>query len=238
MALTMGAGRMNLYPSNVSQSWLRLSIYPADQDSLLNPDGSFRKDALANLPSYTLMSFQSKRASAANDHKIEFTGDLTVTHVQRESAVAWSPDYSGAVPTQPVVNTLTREVTFVVDETAWATQDEHNRRGEISALATVARSGFPELVATLRDSNWPPVVLDRHCQMPYYPGIGQRDYSGAICEGSLVAGTSTSEPPYYVVPNKVGTTVAAALPSGDEIRIVVNLHLQPVSSTESGANHN
>ncbi len=238
LALAMVAGYMNLDESKISQSSLRLSIQPAGQDQLLNPDGTFRKDALANLSSYTLMSFQSKTADATSDHKIEFTGDLTVTHTQRESAAAWSPDYSGAAPTEPVVNTFTREVTFVVDQSNLTVAlDRRTQRAEISSLAVVPRQNFPELLAAVRDSTWPPVVLDEECQMPYYPGFDLRAYTGATCTGSLVAATPTSEPPYYVTPNKVGTKVAVP-PSGDEIRIVTNLHLQPSASTEPAATHN
>src|ERR1039458_4558939 len=115
------------------------------------------------------MSFQSTRAVVTGDHQIEFTGDLTIAHVQRETAVAWSNDYTGAVPTEPVVNTITGEVIFVADlSNLPASPTQGIRTPEMTVQAAVQRHDLPGFFTTLNDSNWPLVVLDEKCEMPYY----------------------------------------------------------------------
>ncbi len=103
IAVAMVAGELNLNQGAPTGPSLRLSIYPAGQDaSLLNRDGSFRIGGLAALSRYTLATFQSRKALVTDQRKMEFTGDLTVAHVQRETAVAWSNAYAGAVSSEPV----------------------------------------------------------------------------------------------------------------------------------------
>lgn len=218
---------------NVQPS-LRLTIYPAGQESsLLNPDGSLRNGALAALPSYTVMSFQSKSAVVNREGEIEFTGDLTLVHVQRETTVPWNIGYDGSVPTEPVANTMTREVTFIADlSNLIFPAGRENRSAEITAQAIIQRNNFPGLVAALRDSNWPVVVLDEECQMPYYPALTARDYNGPSCSGMPIerGPHPAPPPPYNFVPNSVGTAVPVP-PTGDRVRILAHLRLQPAVSS-------
>jgi polyisoprenoid-binding protein YceI len=238
IAITMLAGAMILDESDTSQSSLRLSIYPADQDSsLLNPDGSFRNGGLAALARYTLMTFRSRKVVVIGRQKIEFTGDLTVVHVRREAADAWSNSYAGAVSSEPVVNTVTREVIFVANLSGLpAAPGQANRRAEIKALATVQRDNFKGLLAVLRDSNWPPVVLDEECRMPYYIGPSMKGYTGATCTGTPVERTLDTEPPYYLAADNVGAGIPVP-PAGDEVTILAHLLLRQAVSKVSGSAH-
>lgn len=239
IAVAMVAGELNLNQGAPTGPSLRLSIYPAGQDaSLLNRDGSFRIGGLAALSRYTLATFQSRKALVTDQRKMEFTGDLTVAHVQRETAVAWSNAYAGAVSSEPVVTTITREVTFVVDvSTLPATPGQPERGAETAAWATVARHDFQGLLAALRDSNWPVVVLDEKCQMPYYSGPFARDYHGPSCTGTPVERSALGELPYYLAADSVGTFIPVP-PSGDEVTILMRLHLQMAGSGMSASPHN
>jgi polyisoprenoid-binding protein YceI len=239
IAVAMVAGVVNLDENAATGPSLRLSIYPAGQDaSLLNRDGSFRTGGLAALSTYTLATFQSKKAVVTGDRKIEFTGDLMIVHVRREAAVAWSNAYAGAVSTEPVANTMMGEVTFVIDvSTLRATPGQPERSAETAAWATVPRHDFKGLVAALRDSNWPMVVLDEACRMPYYSGPFARDYHGPSCTGTPVEPAVFAELPYYLAADSVGTDIPVP-PSGDELTILADLHLRPARSGMSAGPRN
>jgi polyisoprenoid-binding protein YceI len=237
IAVAMVAGGVD-WDENTTDPSLRLSIYPAGQEAgLLNRDGSLRIGGLAALSRYTIAAFKSKKAVVTNERKIEFTGDLTVVHVRREATVAWSNAYAGAVSSEPVANTITREVTFVVDVSALpVTHGQREGSVETEAWATIPRRDFKGLLAALLDSNWPVVVLDEVCQMPYYSGPFVRDYHGPSCTGTPVERVAFSEPPYYLAADSVGTDIPVA-PSGDQITILVHLRLQPAGSRMSAGPH-
>ena len=182
------------------------------------------------------MTFQSKKAVVTRRLKIEFTGDLTVVHVRREATVAWNNSYAGAVSSEPVVHTVTQEVTFVADLSSLPpTQHQGDRSAEITALAIVPRDNFKGLLATLRDSDWPLVILDKECRMPWYIGPSMKDYTGAVCTGTPVERTLDGEPPYYLAADNVGAGVPVP-PAGDEVTILAHLHLQQASKV-SGSTH-
>jgi polyisoprenoid-binding protein YceI len=232
VGIAMVAGRMTLNKGKPAESSLYLSLYPARQQSrLLKPDGEFRGGVLAELGRYTLMSFQSRQAAATAEHKIAFSGDLTVVHVQRESNVAWNDAYSGSVTDEPRIDKMTREVTFVVDVASLQNSQATGQNFEITAVAGIERRNFPGFVSALRDSDWPVVVLDEKCEMPYYPALTARDYSGPVCMGKAIE-TRPSAEVYYAIPNKAGTKVWA-LPTGDELEIVAHLQLEPTGSAGS-----
>jgi len=226
IAIALAAGRVSVDPAGNSDSSLHLSIFPAGQGAnLLRPDGSFRSEGLAALATYTLMSFQSKNAATVDANTFAFTGDLTVTQVHRETNVAWSNAYSGPVPTEPVVNTTTREVTFMADLSNLPASPSSEKNVEISVMAVVPRSDLPELLTALREGAWPLAVLDEQCEMPYYIGPSTRDYSGAKCTGTLVDGVPHFDPYYYHLPDNLGTRFDAS-PAGDRVTIVAHLRLR------------
>jgi len=55
---------------------------------------------------------------------------------------------------------------------------------EIVGSARVDREDFPELLSAIKETNWPPVVQNKDCQMPSTVG---EDYSGALCTGTVIA---------------------------------------------------
>lgn len=228
LAVAMAAGTLRLDQSTIPRSSMRLSIFPGGQQaSLLTHDGSFRNGGLAGLPSYTLISFRSDQAEAAgnDNNQVAFTGELTVVHVQRETNVDWNNAYSGPEPAQPVVNIMIHRVTFLADlSTVASNSSQQNGPTEITALATIDRNNFRGFFSALEQSSWPTVVINRRCEMPYYPALTNRDYSGPRCTGTPIVEKPLPEPHFYYAPNNIGTRVATGTDDG-RVTIAVRMYL-------------
>jgi polyisoprenoid-binding protein YceI len=168
-----------------SNSIFNLSIYPAVQDSqLLAEDGSFRKDGLANLARYTLLTFQSKSAALDRSGKLLVAGNLTVAYVEREASQEWSAAYTGAVPGDPVVRRSTHEVHLIVENVAPNEGREWPAaKPDLFGSIATTEEAAPGLKHALRDAVWPIVVEDERCEMPA-PTADMRAYQGAICSGT------------------------------------------------------
>ena len=227
LAIAMVAGKLDVDASKPADALMSLNIYPAGQDSnLLTQDGAFRSGSLANLTNYTLLTFQSKRSFVGPDGKLMIVGDLTAVHVQRRADMMWSIAYAGPVNGDPVVNRIVGEVTCVLEMPASTIAKEQNKSpAEGSASCAIERSKFPGLWPTLRDSEWPIVVLDEVCEMPYYLGPGLKHYKGATCTGTPVTVAPYDDeslaPPAV---EGIGSAVPVP-PTGDQVLIHVHLQL-------------
>jgi len=205
---------------------VNLVFYPAGEGSrVLNPSGGFRENSFADLSRYTLMTFRSSRVTQNLDGKLAVTGDLSVTHVQREVNVVWSNAYSGPDYGDPVSRTITRQVTFVFEAPNPTTAAIHDHGpDERSALTIVNLTSFPGLRRTWLDSVWPLVVEDEHCEMPW-PRGGFKDYKGAICTGTPVLPTPLSRPPQRFGDDYPRLDEATA-PANDQATILIHLRLE------------
>src|SRR5580700_1659261 len=117
IGVAMAAGTMEFDSSDPSKLSLQLNVIPADQDkALLNPDGTLRAGAYAAVSRYTVMSFQSKSAVRDQDGKLQLTGDMTITYVEREVPSDWNIGYSGPTAITPVSKSAPRTVTFTFDK--------------------------------------------------------------------------------------------------------------------------
>ncbi len=186
-AVAAVAGIVDVNPTDVGRSTLRLSIFPAGAQSLVGSNGKLRPGTYADLPDYTVMSFESRQAASRSDGTIAFSGPLTVAHVVRASTMDANIGYSGAQLGPPVTESTTHEVTFVVQS---PTSSGAAGQSETAALAVISHESFPGLRAALLDSSWPPLVEDESCYVPQ----NWRDYYGALCTGKniespIVAGT-------------------------------------------------
>ena len=191
----------------------------------LNPSGGLRKDSFADLSRYALMTFRSSQVTQNRDGKLAVTGQLSVTHVQREGNVAWSNAYSGPDYSDPVSQTTTHQVTFVFEAPNQTTAPMHNRGpDERSALATVNLANFPGLRRAWLDSVWPLVVENEHCEMPW-PKADFRDYSGAKCTGTPILPTPLSQPPQRFGTDYPGPDEVTA-PANNEATILLHLRLE------------
>jgi len=202
-------------------------IYPAGEGSLLlNPSGGLRENRIADLARYTVMTFRSTQVTQNRDGKLAVTGELSLTHVAREVSVIWSNAYSGADYGDPVTQTTTLPVTFILDapsQAAAAVRDHDS--GERSAVATVSLRDFPELQSAWLDSVWPLVVEDERCETPG-SRASFRDYSGVKCTGTPILTTPIYQPPPPIVRGDYPLPYEVNAPASDEATIIIYLRLE------------
>jgi polyisoprenoid-binding protein YceI len=228
IAVAIAAGTMELDSADPSRFSLQLNIIPADQDeAVLNPNGTLRAGAYAALSHYTVMSFQSKPAVRDKNGKLQLTGDLTVTYVEREAPAEWNVGYSGPTVITPVSKSAAREVIFTFDKS-----DSDIAYGkkvgwmEITGLGRISLEDLPAMRFWLSSSIWPRLVEDRSCHLPNY-SVSMRDYHGAVCTGNVVETNRPKElpggslsgldysGPRYEAPQKI-----------DEVRILLDLKIR------------
>lgn len=226
VAVAMVAGTMDLDCADASRLSIKLTIFPADQaQALLNPDGSLRADAYAALSRYTIMTFQSKPAVRDPSGKLQLTGNITVTYVEREAPGDWNVGYSGAVVIPPVTKSFTREVSFTFEKSA--SEIAYGRKVgwiEMTGFGKIPLEENPRLRDWLWSSVWPMVVEDRNCYMPNY-SVSMRDYQGAVCTGNVVPTKPPKEAPHSFGVDYSGARLEAP-EKIDEVRILFDLKLR------------
>jgi hypothetical protein len=159
-----------------------------------------------------LITFEARRAKMSPAGKLEVSGDLTLNRVLREVILNPTEDYSGPVYGEPMMQTVTHEVTFV-----FPMSDQ--KEGEITGEAKMFRENFPELFAAVTDTNWQPAIQDKACELP----PAGEDYAGAICTGTVfdpnrsAAVASIGEEDYH--------GCESAAPEGNLMTIVLKLRL-------------
>lgn len=236
LAVAMVAGTLDFNPSKPADSVANLTIYPADQASLLlTAAGGFRTGTLAPLSRYSVLEFHSKRSFVAPDGKLAIVGDLTLVHVRRRINVDWSDSYTGPVYDDADQTRITREVTFSFDNPASLhASGQGGGAVEILGSSVIDRANFSGLWSALRDSEWPHVVLDEACRTPYYPGPGLKDYKGSTCTG-LPVNVAPRESPQITAPGleAIGTVVPVP-PAGDQVVIQVHLQMKREGSGSTG----
>jgi len=228
IAVAIAAGAMELDSADASKFSLQLNIIPADQgDALLETHGTLRAGAYAALSRYTVMSFQSKSAVRDPSGKLQLTGDVTITYIEREAPSDWNIAYSGATAITPVSKSATRTVTFTFDKSP--SEIAYGQKVgwmEITGHGKIPLEDLPAMRFWLSNSVWPTLVEDRNCYTPNY-SVSMRDYHGAVCTGNVVeteprkrvADGSTSgldySGPRYETPKKI-----------NEVRLVIDLKMR------------
>jgi len=200
VGIALVSGTANWDHRNTAKSDFRLDVFPASQDSpLLNSDGSLRKDGVANLSRYTLMSFQSKSAELDPNGRLVVMGILTVTHVEREVNMQWSIAYSGATLGDPVVLRFTHEVRLIVTDGSTAPQPTWpSSKPDLLASMRMNDKEFHGIKNALLDAVWPIVVLDERCEPPpATASADMRGYLGAICAGTPFLPSASGEMPAW-----------------------------------------
>jgi polyisoprenoid-binding protein YceI len=187
IAVAVAAGTVDIDSTDPSKLSFRLNIIPADQgNALLNPNGTLRAGSYASLSHYTIVSFQSKSVARDQMRKLQVTGDVAVTYVERETASDWNIAYSGPTIIDPISKSAERTVTFTFDRSASEiAYGEKVGWMEITGSGAIPLEDFPVLRNWLSSSVWPMLVEDRSCFMPNY-SVSMREYRGAVCTGNLV----------------------------------------------------
>ena len=161
-------GSVRLDAGSPTNSWFDFTIYPADQGpASINEDGSLNAAKFSNVARSTAITFRSKEAKLTRDGKLEVTGDLTVTHLERPFLITYSEAYGGAVYGEPKVRSATREVTFVFDNApAAAAKAGGSRKLKLAASADIKTEDFPGFFEAVTNANWPVVLENKSARSP------------------------------------------------------------------------
>jgi polyisoprenoid-binding protein YceI len=225
---TLGFARINgtfkIDDADPANSKLDLHIYPANSDApILGEDGKLKAQWLANLANHTLMCFHSKKIVRTPDGKLQVTGDLVITRIDRNVDIEPTEAYSGPVYGPPIVHRVVREATFVVDLSGGnGPKDPLRATGSTS----VSREGFPELVRAVVATNWPPLVMDEKCTNP---SAGTEDYRGFRCTGTFMEAQGLPPAPTQIGEDYPGPSDYNSI-VGNQLTIMVNLRLAPGAS--------
>lgn len=235
--ITLGFARVNggliLDDSDPARSSVDLRFYPGT--SIFPPiaeDGKFKSLWLANVANHTLVCFHSKRVTRTADGRLQTTGTMALTRVDRSVQAEPSEGYAGPAYGPPVIHRATREVTLVFDPPA---DDGKAHDGSIqeSASTKVFREDFPQLLKAVTATYWPPVVQDMTCQ-PVQVG---EDHHGIPCTGTMMQAPSLPQPPHAPNAEDIGAAEASDFNAivGGRLNILIHMRLLPKSSDQSVA---
>jgi hypothetical protein len=221
-------GRVKLDKDNLAQSSFDITMYPATSGTPpIGEDGKIRSQWLSNLANHTLVCFHSKGTSQTPDGRLRTTGTLVLTRVDRNVEFQPGEAYSGPVYGPPMVHRISEETTFVFDSPA-EKSDSKNTESVISGSTKVITEDFPQLFKAVRATYWPPVVQDEKCQAP---SANSEDFSGPHCTGTFInAPGLPQEPRAPLGEDYSGTDSGFNTIVGNQLTIVVHLHLQPLKS--------
>ena len=157
----MGIGRVTgnaaLDAKNPGNLSFNLTIFPSGPGSTpVNADGTWADGQIPNKATYTILTFKSKHAQLLDDGKLQLTGDLTVTHVERPIVLSYSEDDDGPKYGTPEVHSTTREATFVFDLNDPDSSDGQDPKAKVARGSSVIKGeNFPGLLDAVQNTNWP-----------------------------------------------------------------------------------
>jgi polyisoprenoid-binding protein YceI len=229
-------GRVELDNDNPAKSSFDLRLYPAaSMTPDIDEDGKFLSQWLADLSNHTLVCFHSKGAVRTADGRLQTTGNLILTRVDRNVDATPSEAYAGPVYGPPMIHRVSHEVTFVFDLPAADGKGQKDGGMVASGSTRMAREDYPQLVRAVVSTYWPPVVQDKNCQTPAGAGEG---YHGSLCTGTLLMAPALPEAPYagnaedYPGPANFNALV------GNHLNILFHLRLTAKSSGQPTAGGN
>jgi polyisoprenoid-binding protein YceI len=236
MNLTLGFARVNgrvtIDDADPAKSSIEFRFYPATSMApAIDEDGKSLTHWLENLSNHTLVCFHSKKVVRTADGRLQATGDLTVTRVDRNIEMTPSEAYAGPVYGPPMIHRVSREATFVFDFPA--TDENGQKQSYINASGSTSmfREDFPQLVRTVVSTYWPTVVQDEHCQVP----DANEAYSGAQCTGTYLSTPGLPEAPHATNAEDIGAPTNFNSIVGNRLTVLVQLRLAPKGSAEQAA---
>lgn len=225
-------GKVTLDDGDPTKSSIDFRFYPATSMAPpIDEDGKFLSHWLENLSNHTLVCFHSKRVERMPDGRVQATGELTVTRVDRNVELDPTEAYSGPVYGPPMIHRVSHEATFVFD--LGDANGNGGKDGAIQASGSTSmfREDFPQLVRTVVNTYWPPVVQEESCQ---YPDASEA-YSGAQCTGTYLSATGLPAEPHASGGQDVGVQQNFNAIVGNHLTILVHLRLMAKASGERAA---
>ena len=217
-------GRVELDNDDPARSSFDFRIYPATSMSpAIDEDGNFLSRSLANLPIDTLVSFHSKGAVRTADGRLQTTGNLIVTRVERSVEATPNEAYAGPYG-PPLIHRASLEVTFVFDLPAADGKQQKDGAILASGRTRMFSEDYPESVRAVVGTYWPLVAQDENCHAP--ANVGE-DYHGAECTGTLLEVPALPEVPHAANGEDVGVSQDFNVVVGNQLNILVHLRLMP-----------
>jgi hypothetical protein len=207
------------------KSNVALHIYPAKSMSpSIDEDGNFSKSRwLADKANNTIVCFHSKSIVRMPDGRLQSKGELSVVRVDRNVELTPSEAYNGPVYGPPIIHRTVRDATFVFDPPAADGNGQKDGGIETSAATKVFHEDFPQLVETVANTYWPPVVQDEQCRV-----LGASEaYSGAKCTGTFLQTPSLPEEPHAASGTDIGSNQNFNAFVGERLDIAVHMRLTP-----------
>ncbi len=236
MDFTLGFGRVNgsvkIDDADPTKSSIVFRFYPANgMEPTIAESGKFLSQWVMNQANHTLVCFHSKSVERTADGRLQATGDLTITRVDRNVDITPTEAYSGPVYGPPIIHRVSREATFVFD-----LNGQKDGVIQASASTSVGRENFPQLVKAVVSTSWPPLVEDESCQNP---AGGSESYRGFQCSGTFMESSGLPPAPgiqasedYSGPPSNFNAVV------GNHLNIVLHLRLMAKASGETAAGLN
>lgn len=187
----------------------------------MDEDGKVKTQWIVTPANHTLVCFHSKGVRQTADGRLQTTGNLVLTRVDRNVDATPSEAYAGPVYGPPMIHRLTHEATFMFDAPA-------TRSGafQTSGSTNVIGEDFPQLVKAMIATYWPPVIQDKNCQAPN----PSEAYSGAQCTGTFLEGPALPEAPHAANGEDIGVPTNFNAVAGQHLTIVVHMRLTPAAS--------
>jgi len=224
-------GRVYVDNNDLAKSSFDLRVYPANaMVPAIDEDGKFLSEWLSNLSNHTLVCFHSKGAVRTADGRLQTTGNLILTRVDRNVEANPTEAYAGPVYGAPMIHRVSHEVTFVLDLPAANAKAQKDGGIVMTGSTHMFREDFPQLVRAVVSTYWPPVVQDKNCPTP---AAASEDYRGSQCTGRMLMAPSLPEAPQAAGGEDVGSAPQnfnAIV--GNHLDILVHLHLFPQGSGE------
>jgi polyisoprenoid-binding protein YceI len=220
------SGTITLDDAAPANAKLDFCTYPASSKSPFMADGSFDRDWFANAANHTLVCFHSKNVVATADGKLQATGDLVLTRVDRNVQLDPTEAYSGPVFGPATINRVSHEVTFAFEPPAGGATGQKDAAVEMTGSTNLARQDFPQLVKAEINTSWPTLVQDEQCQNP---AGGNEDYSGFQCTGKVISAPGLPPPPVQIGEDYPAASDFSAV-VGNQLTIKLRLQLKPTAA--------
>ncbi len=223
-------GRVQLDNNDLAKSSFDLRIYPANaMVPDIDEDGKFLSEWLSNLSNHTLICFHSKGAVRTAGGRLQTTGNLVLTRVDRNVEANPTEAYAGPVYGPPMMHRVSHEVTLVFDGPAADAKAQKDGEILMTGSTHMFREDYPQLVRAVVSTYWPPVVQDKSCQAP---ADASEDYRGSQCTGTMLMAPGLPEAPHAAGGEDIGVPQNFNAVVGNHLDIVVHLHLLPQGSAE------
>jgi polyisoprenoid-binding protein YceI len=176
-------GALKLDDADPTNSRIDFSFYPGNsKGSPITEDGRIQAAWLANVANHTLVCFHSKKVVRTPDGKLQATGDLVLTRIDRNVDTTPSEAYAGPVYGPPMVHRVSRGAIFVFDLPS-PTGKHKNAGAKTIGSTSLSRENFPALLRAVIGTHWPTLVQDEQC---WNPAGGTEDYRGFQCTGTFL----------------------------------------------------